>query len=186
MFVVDLVRLYNLGKISDLREVQPTVTSPLGLVIKGAKVRTVLDASISGVNDAQALIYFPLPTARDIVEQLSPGCWVAKLDCAGAYLMTPIHPDEAHLFGVRCPLTGRYFQYNYLPFGARNSGPLFCILMAEIVKAVQREWKRFGIVAKIGNFSDDSCYRGYEGDVSGSAGCRSFRFSAGGSVRQAG
>lgn len=152
----DLLRLYSLGKVSDLCNVRPAVTNPLGLVIKGAKVRTVLDASISKVNDCQSLIFFPLPTARDIVSQLSPGCWVAKLDCADAYLMVPLHPSEAGYFGVRCPLTERYFQYDYLPFGSRNAGPRFCMLMEQIVKAIEREWRRYGIVAKIGNFSDDS------------------------------
>jgi len=152
----DLRRLYDLGKLSDLGDVPPTVCNPLGLVLKRDKVRVVLDASISGVNDCMDLIYYGLPTVRDVVRVLTPGCYVAKLDASDAYLCIPTAPDEARYFGIQDPVTGRFFQYDYCPFGGRNSGPLFCLVMEQVIEAVKREWKRHGIDARIGSFSDDA------------------------------
>ena len=152
----DLLRLYDLGKLRDLGDVRPAVCNPLGLVLKRDKVRVVLDASISGVNDCMDLIYYGLPTVRDVVQVLTPGCFVAKIDVSDAYLTVPVHPEEAHFFGVEDPVTGRFFQYDFLPFGGRNSGPLFCLVIEQVIEAVKREWLRHGIKARVGSFSDDS------------------------------
>ena len=76
----DLLRLYNLGKLSDCGVDRPFVVNPLGLVLKPEKVRVVVDASISGINDMMNLIYFPLPTAVSAVKMMKKGCWMAKLD----------------------------------------------------------------------------------------------------------
>ena len=152
----DLMRLYDVGKLSDCGADCPVVCNPLGLVEKGSKIRVVVDASISGVNDCQDLIYFGLPTAESFLQQMRPGSFLCKLDVSDAYLKIPVRPDEARFLGVKDPLTGRFLQYNFLPFGSRNSGPLFCIVMAEVIKAIRREWDRYGVVAEIGNYSDDS------------------------------
>ena len=72
-----------------------------------------------------------------------------------AYLTVPVHPDERKFLGVECPLTGRYFTYDYCPFGARNSGPLFCEIIESIGHCVEREFHRHGVKAKIINYSDD-------------------------------
>ena len=152
----DLMRLYNLGKLADLQSSAPTIVHPLGLVLKPDKVRVVVDASISGLNDAMQLIYHPLPTALSAVQLMTKGCWMAKIDVSDAYLSIPVHPDERCYLGVECPLTGRFFQYNFCPFGVRNSGPLFCEINLAIVEAVKREWERHGICARICSYSDDS------------------------------
>ena len=151
----DLLRLYDLGKLSDCGVDRPFVVNPLGLVLKPNKVRVVVDASISGINDLMDLIYFPLPTAISAVKLMTKGCYMAKLDVSDAYLSILVHPEERKFLGVECPLTGRYFTYDYCPFGARNSGPIFCEAIASIVEAVRREWKRHGIEARICNYSDD-------------------------------
>ena len=80
---------------------------------------------------------------------------MAHLDVSDAYLTIPVHPDERGWLGVECPLTGRYFTYDYCPFGARNSGPLFCEIIESIVHCVEREFHRHGVKAKIINYSDD-------------------------------
>ena len=65
---------------------------------------------------------------------------------------SPDAPREANVYGCGMPVSTSFV---YFPFGARNSGPLFCEIIESIVHCVEGEFHRHGVTAQIVNYSAD-------------------------------
>ena len=106
--------------------------SPLGAVPKpDGSVRLILNLSFPGessVNsgispDEYSVRYSSFDDAIDIVRNLGPSCFMAKLDIRHAYRICPVREEDYPLLGFSW--NNQFFFDLRLPFGCRSSAFLF-------------------------------------------------------------
>ena len=103
--------------------------SPLGLVPKKmpSEFRLIHHLSFprgSSVNDGIprafcSVTYASTDDAIKLVNQLGPGCYMAKTDIASAFRIIPIHPCDFHFLGMKWQ--GKYYFDTCLPMECLTS-----------------------------------------------------------------
>lgn len=119
------------GRISGLFPVPPFPafrTSPLGVVPKKtpSEYRLIHHLSYPPGRSVDDFIPKELPTVHyatiddviSIIKKLGPGCYMAITEIQSAFRLTPIHPKDFNLLGMRWE--GRYYFDRCLPMGLHN------------------------------------------------------------------
>ena len=137
--------------------------SPLGAVPKknSLKFRTIHNLSFPhghSINDnvvsLPARKYATVDDAANVLCAVGQGCFLSKLDIRDAYRLIPIHPHDRQLLGFSWKNV--IYVDLCLPFGLRNSPPLF-ESFAEHIEWILRH--RFG-VSKFVRYVDDFLFFG--------------------------
>ena len=107
----------------------PHVVTSLGMVVKidstgKLKLRTCVDATASGFNDALARVYTKLDQVTDAISKTVPECWMSKIDLSDAFLQLPIEASHCNYMGFR-NLKGEFWRYRFSPFGIA-AAPWLC------------------------------------------------------------
>uniref|UniRef100_A0A0G4GJY0 Reverse transcriptase domain-containing protein n=1 Tax=Chromera velia CCMP2878 TaxID=1169474 RepID=A0A0G4GJY0_9ALVE len=119
----ELCRLESLGYIQKV-EYKPWLLTPLGLVVKGAKLRIIFDATASGLNSACRVPSFTFPKIRELLAAVPRNGWLWKVDYQDGFFHLPIVSAHVPLLGFRHPYSGEFYVYRALPFGTAV-GPYF-------------------------------------------------------------
>ena len=112
----------------------PAHISPLGVIPKKnkpGKWRLIVDLSSpkgGSVNEGvdpewSTLSYATVDHLAALVIQHGPGALLVKADVKEAYQMTPVHPDDHHLLGVKW--RNSLFINTMLPFSLRSALKIF-------------------------------------------------------------
>ena len=69
----------------------------------------------------------------DVIDLCYPNMWMAKVDCADAFFHWALSEQMRDFMGIRHPITGEFYRYAYMPFGAS-----FCPgVQQEIIAAIR-------------------------------------------------
>lgn len=104
---------------------QPHLINPLGVAEKHGKLRLVVDATASGLNEHLFTPKFSLPNHSDIVRKLQRNEFLAKADFKNGFLQLPLRQKECTLLGFFNPFTAKYYVFTRLPFGVGSGTFLF-------------------------------------------------------------
>ena len=129
----DLDRIRAAGFLEGPLPYVPWTVNSLGCVIKHVprfKVRNALDLTRSGVNAACARLSCELDDVSTAVRGLRRGMLAAKFDIADAFHCWAVLARSCDYLGLRHPITGDYYRYRFLPFGAAQA------------PAFQQQWAR--------------------------------------------
>ena len=75
---------------------------------------------------------FPIPLIEDIVNQLACFRWYASYDLKRAYHQVPIAEKDKPYTAFKA--AGELFEFNVMPFGVTNGGPIFQRIMTQVIK----------------------------------------------------
>ena len=174
--------------------------SPMGLVVKDShlqkcraegiapsKGRLVLDLRVSGINDVTASSSLSYPSYSDIIRQLQPNGWFAKLDYKSFFHQFPIAEacQKYFAFSIRGYIdsTGKFhigkkfdpitFCYKRFPMGWKNS-PLFSAFVMAEVTAILRHRGINAVLIYVDDVmvfaaTQDECQRAYDAIIAISA-----------------
>ena len=135
----ELARLRGLGKLRLWRGPgRPRVVSPMGCVVKGDKIRVILDMTASGVNDCLHCPHFAMASVGSALRNLRAGDWMAKVDLTDAFLNFKLREEDYELFGIQDPDTGLFYTYTHLPFGCSISPYIFVYFCDHLHDALRR------------------------------------------------
>ena len=107
----------------------PHIVTSLGMVVKidatgKLKLRTCVDATASGFNDALEKVYTKLDQVTDAISKTVPDCWQSKIDLSDAFLQLPIEASHCNYMAFR-NLKGEFWRYRFSPFGIA-AAPWLC------------------------------------------------------------
>ncbi len=96
------------------------------------KLRVVVDAAESGINDCIRDMPFIMPSINDVVGSAKLGWWAAKFDLKDGFYHIPVQPKLTSLLGIKHPQEGRFATYRYLCFGLKCAPFLFQGTMCQL------------------------------------------------------
>jgi hypothetical protein len=116
------------------------VVNSLGVVTKKLepgqtgkpKLRVVVDAAASGVNECIRDMPFPMPGISDVVRSSFLGWWAAKFDLKDGFYHIPVNAKLVPLLGVKHPSSGQFGAYRFLCFGLKCAPFFFQGTMVEL------------------------------------------------------
>ena len=79
---------------------------------------------------------YPMPHPRDILDPMHGDSYYSFLDGASAYWAIEI--DEEDKYKTSFAMPKGLFEFNRIPFGLTNSGPIYQRLMNETLRDVNR------------------------------------------------
>ena len=104
---------------------KPHLINPLGVVEREGRLRLVVDATASGLNDILYPPKFQLPTHTSIIRKLNYADYMAKADLKNGFLQLPMRRCEQTYLGFIHPFTRKYCVFLRLPFGLGSATFLF-------------------------------------------------------------
>jgi hypothetical protein len=138
----DFDRLIAMGLCEGPLDYTPWVVNPIACIVKWdpLKVRNVMDALRSGVNEFMVRVLCELDLVDGVVPLLLRGMALSKFDIADAFLVWPVSARDCEVQGFRHPGTGEYYRYRFMPFGLKQA------------PGIQQHWARFvlDVVRRIG------------------------------------
>ena len=87
------------------------------------------------VNDLTRTITYPLPLIDDLLQQLDRCRFMTSLDLRSGYWAVPVSEESRHVTSFACHVG--QFQFRRMPFGLKNSGPVFMRLMDIVLKGMR-------------------------------------------------
>jgi len=87
------------------------------------KLRVVVDAAASGINDCMMDMPFPMPRIGDVVRSGKLGWWMAKFDLKDGFYHIPVDKRVVSMLGIKHPLTNEFATYRFLCFGLISVPP---------------------------------------------------------------
>ena len=138
----DFDRLIAMGLCEGPLDYAPWVVNPIACIVKWdpLKVRNVMDALRSGVNEYMVRVLCELDMVHVVAPLLLRGMAVSKFDIADAFLVWPVFARDCEVQGFRHPATGEYYRYRFMPFGLKQA------------PGIQQRWARFvlDVVQRLG------------------------------------
>ena len=123
---------------------KPHIVNPLGCIVKpNGKVRNVLDASKTGLNDCLRKLFVRYSSVEDLIKYMVPECYISKIDLADAFFVRPVDATECDLLGVRHETTGEFYRYRFMPFGVASSPWSMQRLAVEIRRIVNEQGLKY-------------------------------------------
>ena len=110
---------------------RPFITNPMAIVETG-KLRTVLDATRSGLNAAQLPISYSADTVELVIQCLHPQDRCGKLDLKDAFRHWPMPLGDADWVGVKSH-DGQFYRQRFVAFGVAQA-PAIQQEMADLIK----------------------------------------------------
>ena len=102
------------------------------------KIRACLDLTSSGVNATQPEFPFYYMSLDDAIAQVTPNCWMAKIDLQGMFNSIGLSLPTRRLFCFR-DRQGQTHQYIRAPFGGKLFPAVASAFMSEIMFIAQCE-----------------------------------------------
>jgi len=102
------------------------------------KIRACLDCTTSGVNSAQPDFPFYYMSLDDAVSQVTPNCWMAKIDLQGMFNSIGLSIPTRRLFCFR-DRHGQAHQYIRAPFGGKLFPAIASAFMSEVMYIAECE-----------------------------------------------
>jgi hypothetical protein len=96
------------------------------------KLRVVVDAAASGINDCMEDKPFPMPGIGDVVRSAKVDWWAAKFDLKDGFYHIPVNIKLTSLLCVKHPRTNKFAAYRFLCFGLKCAPFLFQGTMCEL------------------------------------------------------
>lgn len=151
-YIRELTRLLRKFKLLPVRR-QPWLLQNQGFVVtqEGAKVRLVVDATATGLNENLAVGLFGLPSVEDFVSLGHEGDVGRKDDVADMFLSFRLHPSQWTLCGIRNELTGQDYVYPWLSFGVAESPLIAHRVMTAAQAAADVDLEREGLKPRAGD-----------------------------------
>ena len=134
------------GKIS-ITHTKPDQIHSLGAVPKpNGSVRHITDCSrppLKSVNNfmKETFSSFAFNTIDDIVQNITPNCYMATVDLQDAYRSVPIHPSDRRHFGLRWDFGDgqQFLSDNFLCFGSKCSAFIFNRLTDAVTRYMRKK-----------------------------------------------
>lgn len=109
--------------------------SPIFVIPKSSgDLRVILN--LKEFNLYLATQHFRMETLSVILPQLAANDWAVSIDLKDAYLHIPIHPGSRRFLGFH--FMGKFYQYQVLPFGLKDSPWVFTRVVATLVGHLRR------------------------------------------------
>ncbi len=102
------------------------------------KLRVVVDAAASGVNECIRDMPFPMPKINDVVRSSFLDWWAAKFDLKDGFYHIPVNTKLTSLLGIKHPATGQRAAYRFLCFGLKCAPFYFQGTMVELRRMLLR------------------------------------------------
>lgn len=124
-FVRDtLQQWHTMGVYKEINS-RPHITHPLGVVAKDNKLRLIVDASATRLNEHLYAPKFSLPSHAKILPSLTRDTHLAKADLKSGFLQLPIRRCEQTYLGFKHPISKKWCVFLRLPFGLGPAAFLF-------------------------------------------------------------
>jgi hypothetical protein len=133
-YILEITRLLRKYKLLPVKR-QPWLLEECGFVVtqEGKKVRLVVDATATGLNERLRVALFRLPTIERMLELGHEGDSLRKDDVTDMFLSIRLHPSQYTLCGIANELTGQLYVYPWVSFGVAEA-PL---IAHQVMSAVQ-------------------------------------------------
>jgi hypothetical protein len=120
----------------------PWVVNPMACIVKWdpLKVRNVMDALRSGVNEYMVRVLCELSMMHVVTPLLLRGMAVSKFDIADAFWGKHVFARDGEVHGFRHTATWEYYRYRFMPFGLKQA------------MGIQQRWASFvlDVVRRLG------------------------------------
>ncbi len=115
--------LHSMGAVK--KKLEPGQSGP-------PKVRVVVDAAASGINDCIRDTPFVMPRIGDVVRNAKKGWWAAKFDLKDGFYHIPVNIKLSSLLGIKHPKSDSKAVYRFLCFGLKCAPFLFQGTMCQL------------------------------------------------------
>lgn len=102
-------------------------------------LRPIIDPTRAGLNETLAPWGMALPTARELLQHITPKVYIAKRDWKHGFHQMTLAPQSRGYLGFRHPASGRIGRFVALPFGAAQSPGRFTEVAVAFTELLSRE-----------------------------------------------
>ena len=128
----ELERMKKLDIIEPVNEPSDWVSSLVIVQKTNGSVRVCLDPS--DLNQAINKRHLQLPTADEILSQLSGACYFTKLDSSNSYWQVRLDDESSHLLAFNIPFRHRFKR---MPYGIHSASEVFQAKVAQIIERIE-------------------------------------------------